>query len=80
MERAPGRAGRQSAPARPAAASGPGAGGTFWRTDLSLFTPSETATLHVSLGFLPGGRDNRDVAEATVTWTALMTPKRTVVC
>jgi len=51
----------------PAAASGPGAGGTFWRTNLSLFNPSETATLHVSLGFLPGGRDNRDVAEATVT-------------
>jgi PKD repeat protein len=58
----------------PAVGRAPGIGGTFWRSDLTLFNPGLT-TLAVSLRYLAAGQDNRNAASQVVT----LPPSRTIV-
>jgi hypothetical protein len=45
----------------PAAAKAPGANGTYWRTDVRIFNPSDVDDINVSLHFLPQGMDGRNI-------------------
>jgi len=58
----------------PAIGRAPGIGGTFWRSDVTLFNPGLT-TLTVSLRYLAAGQDNRNAASHSVT----LPPSRTLV-
>jgi PKD repeat protein len=58
----------------PAIGRAPGANGTFWRSDVTLFNPSLT-TMTVSLRYLAAGQDNRGAASHSVT----IAPSRTAV-
>jgi PKD repeat protein len=50
----------------PAVGRAPGAGGTFWRSDVTFFNPGLT-TLTLSLRYLASGQDNRDAVAQSVT-------------
>src|SRR3954451_5753970 len=52
----------------------PGANGTFWRSDVTLFNPGLT-TMNVALRYLAAGQDNRGAASHNVT----IPPSRTIV-
>jgi hypothetical protein len=58
----------------PAVGRAPGIGGTFWRSDVTLFNPGLT-TIAVSLRYLAAGQDNRNATPQTFT----VPPSRTVV-
>ncbi|HEX3577908.1 MAG TPA: hypothetical protein VHY33_05020, partial [Thermoanaerobaculia bacterium] len=58
----------------PAVGRAPGANGTFWRSDVTLFNPGLT-TMTVALRYLAAGQDNRFAASQNVT----IPPSRTVV-
>ncbi|HXA20416.1 MAG TPA: PKD domain-containing protein [Thermoanaerobaculia bacterium] len=58
----------------PAVGRAPGAGGTFWRSDVTFFNPGLT-TMTLSLRYLTAGQDNRNVVAQSVT----IPPSRTVV-
>jgi hypothetical protein len=58
----------------PAVGRAPGAAGTFWRSDVTLFNPGLT-TLTLSLRYLASGQDNRNAIAHNVT----VPPSRTVV-
>lgn len=58
----------------PAVGRAPGIGGTFWRSDVTLFNPGAT-TMTISLRYLAAGQDNRNVGSQTV----IVPPSRTVV-
>ena len=46
----------------PVAGSTPGAGGTYFRTDVRLFNPSSTKDIVVTIHFLPQGQDNSNIS------------------
>jgi PKD repeat protein len=50
----------------PAVGRAPGIGGTFWRSDITLFNPGLT-TMIVSLRYLAAGQDNRNALAQSVT-------------
>jgi PKD repeat protein len=58
----------------PAIGRAPGAAGTFWRSDVTLFNPG-LSTMTVGLRYLAAGQDNRNAASQSVT----IPPSRTVV-
>jgi PKD repeat protein len=58
----------------PAVGRAPGAAGTFWRSDLTIFNPGLT-TMTLSLRYLAAGQDNRNAAPHSVS----VAPSRTVV-
>ena len=58
----------------PAVGRAPGIGGTFWRSDVTLYNPGLT-TMTVSLRYLASGQDNRNAIAQTLT----LLPLRTVV-
>jgi hypothetical protein len=58
----------------PAVGRASGIGGTFWRSDVTLFNPG-VSTMSISLRYLAAGRDNRDALAQIVT----LPPSRTVV-
>ncbi|HEV7570250.1 MAG TPA: PKD domain-containing protein [Thermoanaerobaculia bacterium] len=58
----------------PAIGRAPGANGTFWRSDVTLFNPGLT-TMNVALRYLAAGQDNRGATSHNVT----IAPSRTVV-
>ncbi len=58
----------------PAVGRATGIGGTFWRSDVTLFNPG-VSTIAVSLRYLASGQDNRNAASQNVT----LPPSRTVV-
>ena len=51
----------------PAAGSAPGANGTRFRTDVRIFNPSSTETIHVTLHFLPQEWDGSNISGRLVT-------------
>lgn len=58
----------------PVAGSVPGVGGTYFRTDLRIFNPSDTVDIVVSIHFLPTGIDGSNISGRLVT-----VPKREMV-
>jgi PKD repeat protein len=58
----------------PAVGRAPGIGGTFWRSDVTLFNPGLT-TMNVALRYLAAGQDNRNAPAQTMA----IPPSRTVV-
>jgi PKD repeat protein len=58
----------------PAVGRAPGIGGTFWRSDVTLFNPG-LSTMTISLRYLAAGQDNRNAAAQIVT----LPPSRTIV-
>jgi hypothetical protein len=51
----------------PAAGSAPGANGTKFRTDVRIFNPSSTESIHVTLHFLPQEWDGSNIPGRVVT-------------
>jgi PKD repeat protein len=58
----------------PAVGRAPGAAGTFWRSDVTIFNPGLT-TMTISLRYLAAGQDNRNAVAHSVS----VPPSRTVV-
>jgi hypothetical protein len=58
----------------PAVGRAPGIGGTFWRSDVTLFNPG-LGTMSVTLRYLAAGQDNRNAPSQVVT----LSPSRTIV-
>jgi hypothetical protein len=58
----------------PAVGRAPGIGGTFWRSDVTLFNPG-LSTMPVTLRYLAAGQDDRYAPSQVVT----LSPSRTIV-
>ncbi|HEX8154014.1 MAG TPA: PKD domain-containing protein, partial [Thermoanaerobaculia bacterium] len=56
----------------PAVGRAPGANGTFWRSDVTLFNPSDERML-VAIRYLAAGADNRNVTSSSVSLSAHQT-------